>query len=145
MIAMACCWPSDAPSAVQFTALAADGRKAHVEPQRWTRGKLSGAAVQIRPWQSGKRLVITEGIEDALAVQHSLPDVAVWAALGTGNVENTVLPDGAPIVLALDGDEAGRKAAHCAAQKFCQRGHQVSIAQLPDGSDPAALFEGRSA
>jgi len=60
--------------------------------------------------------------------------------LGAGNVKNVVLPEGASVVLALDGDPVGRKAAESIAQTMYRRGHQVFIAEMPDGSDPAALY-----
>ncbi len=57
-----------------------------MEPLRWTRGHLKGTAVQIGPWSPGKRVVLTEGVEDALAVQKCVPDVAAWAVrIARGN------------------------------------------------------------
>ena len=145
LVAMACRWPNNGPTAVQFTALAPDGTKAAMRPPRWTRGALRGAAVRIGPWSPDKRVVLTEGVEDALAVQKSLPDVAAWATLGANNAHNVVLPTGASVVLALDGDDNGRQAAQRAAQEFESQGHDVKIAWLPDGADPASLFSGRAA
>jgi len=145
LVAMACRWPDHRPTAVQFTALASDGTKAAMRPLRWTRGALIGAAVRIGPWSPDKRVVLTEGVEDAVAVQKSLTDVAAWAVLGANNAHNVVLPTGASVVLALDGDDNGRQAAQRAAQEFESQGHDVKIARLPDGADPASLFSGRAA
>ena len=144
LVAMECRWPDHRVAAVQFTALAPDGTKAAIQPLRWTRGVLRGAAVRIGPWNPDKRLVLTEGVEDALAVQKSLTDVAAWAVLGANNAHKIVLPTGASVVLALDGDDNGRQAARWAAQGFESQGHQARIARLPDGADPAGLFSGRT-
>lgn len=49
MVAAATRCPDGAPVAVQLTALTVDGQKASVDPLRWTRGVLRGAAVQLPP------------------------------------------------------------------------------------------------
>ena len=118
LVAAACRWPDRIPVAVQLTSLTSDGRKAPVNPERWTRGVLSGAAVRLSAWREGKPVHVVEGIEDGLAAMQALPDATAWAALGAGNAPYVVLPAGAEVVLALDGDAAGRQGAKAAASAF---------------------------
>jgi hypothetical protein len=139
LVAAACRWPGSTPSAVQCLALdQATTGKADIVPVRWTHGVLAGAAVRVSPWKSGRRVAITEGVEDALAVALAVPDTAAWAVLGN-SAKDLILPSGAKIVLCLDGDPAGRSAARAAAHILGKRGYQVHLARLPDGADPAAL------
>ncbi len=140
LIAAACRWPARAPRAVQLTALTLAGGKAGLEPLRWTRGVLTGAAVRFAPWNKGKVIVVVEGIEDGLAVLRVMPEAAPWAVLGVLNAKKVVLPSAAEIVLALDGDDAGKRAAKEAADTHTARGHQVKVAALPGGADPADLL-----
>lgn len=142
LLAGASRWPDPSPVAVQATALAEPGRKANLKRCRWTTGVLPGAAVRLRPWREGAAIVLTEGVEDGLAVALAVPDVAVWAVLGAPNAANVLLPDGAEVILALDGDAAGRLAAGNAAEALAERGHLVRIARFPDGQDPAAALVG---
>jgi DNA primase len=61
--------------------------------------------------------------------------------LGTANAATVQLPLGSCIVLCLDGDPAGRKAAAVAAKALHLRGHEVRVADLPEGQDPAAMVQ----
>jgi DNA primase len=140
MVAGASRWPERTVAAVQLTALAGAGVKAEIEPQRWSRGALSGGAVRLGFWREGVPLAVTEGVEDGLAVRQAVPGLACWAALGVANVTRLALPQGASIVLVLDSDEAGRRTAAEAAKEFAARGHQCRVARLPDGLDPNALI-----
>lgn len=135
LVTAACRWPDRAPAAVQFTALTLDGHKAPVEPLRWTRGVLRGAAARLAPWEEGRPVVLVEGVEDGLAVLRALPGATPWAVLGTGNAAHVALPERAEMILALDGDAAGRRGANAAAAAFCARGHRLRIATLPEGYD----------
>ena len=135
LVTAACRWPDRAPAAVQFTALTLDGRKALVEPVRWTRGVLRGAAVRLAPWEEGRPVVLVEGVEDGLAVLRALPGATPWAVLGAGNAADVALPKGADIMLAFDGDEAGRQASDATSATLWVRGHRVSIVPLPDDND----------
>ncbi len=140
LIAAACRWPARSPRAVQLTALSPQGRKAGLNPLRWTRGVLTGAAVRLAPWDKGKTVVVVEGIEDGLAVQRAMPEASPWAVLVVLNAKQAELPSAAEVVLALDGDEAGKRAAKEAADALTACGHKVRIAALPDGADPADLL-----
>ena len=135
LVAAACRWPERRVVAVQLTALTGDGRKAPVEPVRWTQGRLRGAAVRLTPWVQATPIVVVEGVEDGLTVACALPRAAAWAALGAANAAAIVLPSGAAVILALDGDDSGRAAARGASTALLRRGHRVRIARLPDGQD----------
>ena len=146
LIAGAARWPDRKVAAVQLTALARPGRKADLEPVRWSLGALRGAAARLSAWRPGQEIVLVEGVEDGLAVLAAQPGAAVWACLGAANVASAVLPDGADALLALDGDDAGRRAAAAAANTFRARDHRVRVADLPAGLDPLeALLAGEGA
>lgn len=145
LVTAACRWPDRAPAAVQFTALTLDGRKAPIEPVRWTRGVLRGAAVRLAPWVEGRPVVLVEGIEDGLTVIRALPSAAPWAVLGAGNAADVVLPTGVEAVLAFDGDTAGQRAAATAAAALWEQGHEVRVAVMPQGLDPNALLSAPTA
>ena len=134
MVAAATRCLDSAPVAVQLTALTLDGQKASVDPVRWTRGVLRGAAVQLAPWSEGMAIILTEGVEDGLSVL-TVPGSTPWAVLGVSNAKDVVLPEGAEVVVALDGDEAGRRGGEAAARALHARGHRVRIARLPEGKD----------
>ena len=141
LVAAACRWPDHDPVAVQLTALTADGRKASVEPLRWTRGVLRGAAVRLAPWSQYRPIVLVEGTEDGLAALRALPDVTPWPVLGASNAAHVVVPEGAEVILALDGDNAGRQASAVAAETLSGQGHRVRIATLPEGRDLNDLLQ----
>ncbi|WP_222184656.1 DUF7146 domain-containing protein [Geminicoccus harenae] len=140
MVAGACRYPGRAVVAVQVSPLAEPGRKAWSKPSRITTGRLPGAAVRVSPWREGQRVVLTEGVEDALAVAAACPDVAAWAVLGTANAATVQLPHRALVTLCLDGDDAGQKATAAAMKALRSSGHDVLVAALPDGLDPAAML-----
>ena len=141
LVAAACRWPDHEPVAVQLTALTADGRKAPVEPLRWTRGVLRSAKVRLAPWREDRPIVLVEGTEDGLAVLRALSDVTPWAVLGASNAAHAVLPEGADVILAFDGDDAGRRASAVAAEALSGRGHRVRVATLPEGRDLNDLLQ----
>ncbi len=97
---------------------------------------MRGAAVRLAPWQDDQPIVLTEGVEDGLAVLRGLPEATPWAALGAANTAQVVLPERAEIILALDCDDAGRQGTALAAEVFRRQGLQVRIAAFADGCDP---------
>ena len=141
LVAAACRWPSRDVVAVQLTALTDAGHKADLDPVRWTRGVLSGAAVRLAPWEPGKAICVTEGVEDALAIRQAVPDVVPWATTGAGMARNVALPAGAVVILVLDGDPSGRLAAIRAAEALHARGHPCRVAWLPPGADPNSILQ----
>lgn len=91
--------------------------------------------MRLAPWSHGRPIVLTEGVEDGLAVLHAFPDAAPWAVLGAGNVVRVVLPEKADVILALDGDSSGQENSGVAAEALSARGHMVRVVSLPDGDD----------
>jgi len=117
--------------ALHSTFLRADGRgKADVDPARTTLGRTRGAAVRLFP--VGERLILAEGIETALAAAELLKAPA-WAALNAGNLADTVVPPREvwEIIVAVDNDLPGRRAANKAVSRLRRMGFAVKVA-LPD-------------
>jgi putative DNA primase/helicase len=115
-----------------------DGRKTAVEPRKASLGNVKGGAVWLtRP--TGQ-LIITEGVEDALALMTANcgdPRFADWsyaAAVSAGNLPHLELPSEVrTVVIAADNDDAGRKAANEAACRFIREGRNGRIAYPPEG------------
>jgi len=117
--------------ALHSTFLRPDGRgKADVDPARTTLGRTRGGAVRLFP--AGKRLILGEGIETALAAAELLKAPA-WAALSAGNLAGAVIPprDVREVIVAVDNDVPGRRAANEAVARLRQMGFAVKVA-LPD-------------
>jgi hypothetical protein len=141
MVAKAERWPFDSVASVQVTRLTRAGEKRGVKAPRQTFGIGRGAGVAVVRWTGAqKAVVVVEGVEDGLAVAMWSRDVAVVASLGASAAASLALPARSPVVLALDGDDAGREAAEKARRCLECSGHAVSVARLPDGTDPAALL-----
>ncbi|MGB0954234.1 MAG: DNA primase [Planctomycetota bacterium] len=91
-------------------------------------------------------VVITEGYLDVIQL-HRAGLNPVLAALGTAFTEDharRLARTERKIVLLLDPDVAGRKAAARAARLLVAEGVDVRVAELPDGHDPADMVaEGR--
>ena len=137
-------WPGRSPVAVQATPLIEPGLKAWSRPARLTLGAAGGAAVRLAPWSPGRPIVLTEGVEDGLAIAAMIPEATLWAVLGAANAASVVLPEGVDVILALDGDEAGRAATKWAVPALWRRGHRVRVLPLPDGADPLDLQQARA-
>ncbi|MCY4501945.1 MAG: toprim domain-containing protein [Alphaproteobacteria bacterium] len=95
--------------------LAPDGRKAPIPDPKRTSGRLFSGAVRW-PAPGATRMVLTEGIEDALAVMRALGasgahGIAVAAAISAGRVHRVGLsPDIRRATLVQDRDMAGEQA-----------------------------------
>lgn len=124
-------------SAVHRTYLRADGSgKADIDPQKMMLGATAGGAVRLA--EGPGALVITEGIETGLSLASGLfcEPVSVWAALSTSGIRGLRLPDQpGQLIIAPDGDAAGREAAHTLAARANAVGWQVSLCTAPDGFD----------
>lgn len=132
-------WPGRALVGVQRTALVEPGRKADVDPVKWTYGPARGGAVRLAPWQPGRQIVLVEGVEDGLSVLAVAPETVPWAVLGAEKAEHVVLPEAAEVILAFDSDVAGRRATEATKRVLLDRGHVVRLAELP-GHDPNAVL-----
>ena len=95
--------------------LAPDGRKAPIPDPKRTSGRLFTGAVRW-PAPGANRMVLTEGVEDALAVMRALGaggrrDIAVAAAISAGRARRVGLPpDIRRVTLLQDRDMAGEQA-----------------------------------
>ena len=100
-----------------------------LDPPRMTLGPIRGGAVQLGP--AGETLALCEGLEDALSltVMTGLP---AWATLGTSNFAKVPVPDIVKtLVIACDGDDAGRKAAEKAKSDIARRHENLSVLIKP--------------
>ncbi len=137
MIAAVTRWPSRDISGVHRTFLRADGKeKAPVSQNRMMLGAVTGGAVRLAP--AGTKIAVAEGIETSLSVQEGT-GLPVWAAPSTSGITGLVLPElplAAEVVIAADHDEAGRRAAEQAAERWLSEGRKVWIAKPPEcGTD----------
>lgn len=123
--------------ATHRTYLRADGSgKAAVEPNKAMLGSVAGGAVRLAEAQ--ERLVVAEGIETALSLCCGLlrAPAMVWAALSTSGLKRLRLPSTPKkLIVAPDGDLAGRRAAHDLAERAQALGWQVSLLPAPEGHD----------
>jgi len=91
-------------------------------------------------------IIVTEGYLDVIQLHRAGVQPCV-AALGTAFTDDharRLKRTERRVVLLLDPDEAGRKAAAKAARLLVAEGIDVRVAQLPDGHDPADMVaEGR--
>ena len=124
--------------AVQQIYLTSDGRKAPVKVQKRTnkaRDDWSDLAAVRLPGSRADRPA--EGVETALSVWQAT-GYETWACLGISNIARAPVPDGVPIVVARDGDEAGSKAD----QQIRQRDHDPARPGPPGHGGRAAARQG---
>ncbi len=94
--------------------------KASVAKPKLSLGRVAGGAVRLAP--AAAELVVCEGLEDGLTLMQELGR-AVWVAAGASMLPKMQFPVGVrTVAIGGDGDDAGRKAAHVAAQAFADRG-----------------------
>lgn len=113
-------------------------RKTNRSPAKAMLGPCKGAAVRLRTGTIA--LAVTEGIETALSVGMGLDKgVAVWAALSAPGMRRICLPDphpfGGVLLIATDGDHAGRTAGETLADRASALGWRVEIVSAPEGVD----------
>lgn len=125
--------------AIHRTYLAPDGvGKAKVDHAKMMLGTTAGGAVRLTENDDNGPHVIAEGIETALSLGCGLLSTpgTIWAALSAPGMAKVVLPRRAgALVVAMDGDDAGRKAGFQLAQRADSAGWQVSLLDAPDGRD----------
>lgn len=99
-------------------------------------GPCSGGAVRLS--EGDGPLVAAEGIETALSLVELLSEQSptVWAALSTSGMKGLQLPkEPHSLIIAPDGDDAGRKASQVLAQRASMLGWDVSLLVAPEGAD----------
>ncbi len=123
--------------AIHRTYLQPDGSgKAEVAPAKALLGATSGGAVRLT--EGDGPLIVAEGIETALSLSCGLlPWTArIWAALSTSGIRGLRLPpEAGGLIIAPDGDAAGRSAAQALADRAQAVGWQVSLLTAPNDRD----------
>lgn len=133
-------------AAVHRTYLRPDGTgKADIDPAKAMLGATAGGAVRLT--DATGPLVVAEGIETALSLASGLlgRPATIWAALSASGMRGLRLPrlggfgglgaGRASLIVAVDGEKAGRDAGRALAERAAALGWQVSIADPGDGRD----------
>ncbi|WP_175869224.1 DUF7146 domain-containing protein [Bartonella gabonensis] len=123
--------------AIHRTFLKANGCKTDQKPTKAMLGSVMGGAVHLSQGNP-KHLVICEGIETGLSLLSGLlsEPVNVWASLSTSGMMRVNLPPiKGRLTIAMDGDDAGRKAGFTLAARAYRKGFEVFIMQAPKGMD----------
>ena len=99
-------------------------------------GPCHGGAVRLV--EAKGPLVVAEGIETALSLACGLLSgpASIWAALSTSGLVGLELPTcPGKLIIASDGDDAGKSAAHRLAERANALGWEVSLLPAPNGMD----------
>ncbi len=123
--------------AIHRTFLKDNGCKTDQKPAKAMLGSVTGGAVHLSQ-DNPKHLVICEGIETGLALLSGLltEPVDLWASLSTHGMMHVNLPKTkARLTIAMDGNDAGRKAGFTLAARAYRQGFEVFIMQAPYGLD----------
>jgi putative DNA primase/helicase len=125
--------------AIHRTYLAPDSPvKADVPTPRMMLGSVASGALRLGEIGASGVVGLGEGIETALSVAQACPELPVWAALASGNLEQVVLPPEVTRVVILadnDGEGVGLKVAERAAGRFHAEGRRVWFVHPPDAGD----------
>lgn len=103
-----------------------------------------GGPPRVGPWE--RRCVVTEGIEDGLAMALAVPEIRVLVAVSLSNMGSMILPaaiDEVTIAGQDDGDnEQAARALGRAFDNFHRQGKRVRYARPPAGmKDPAEVMQ----
>lgn len=137
MIAMITCLTRKSPQAIHRTYLRHDGLgKADVSPTKMMLGAAKGGCVVLS--DSVGPLVVAEGIETTLSLASGLlaRPATIVAALSSSGMKGLALPKVAgALIIASDGDAAGREAAAELGFRAQASGWNVELLPAPDGMD----------
>lgn len=124
--------------AVQQIYLTEDGRKAPVDVVKRTNKAVEGWSERASMRLPGTPpVVLCEGVETALSVWQATGQ-ETWACFGISNISRAPVPEGAPVIVARDGDEPGSKADQQIRRSVTTlraRGLEVRVASPPLGMD----------
>jgi len=121
--------PDGELSAIHRTYLRRDGTdKAAIEPDKATLGPMWAGAVRLDP--VGPELVIGEGIESSASAGRML-GLPAWSAISAGNMACGLVlpPEVRSLVIAVDADPSGERAAREAAWRWQREGRRVRLAR----------------
>jgi hypothetical protein len=118
------------PVAIHRTALTSEVMAGAASPERRLLGRPGNGAIKLWPLDSSSRLVVGEGIETVLAaaihIPHRTPLRPAWSMISAGRLEDLpVTPGVSELVILVDHDEAGRKAAAGCTSRWRRAGRQV--------------------
>jgi putative DNA primase/helicase len=120
----------DTPTGVHRIFLDADGQKA----ERLMRGITGGSAIKLDP--IGPELAIGEGIETCLAWRELYGLAPAWAMGSEGGITRFPVLDGVEhLIILMDNDQAGRKAAIAAGERWEKAGRRVTVTIPKSGED----------
>jgi putative DNA primase/helicase len=121
--------------AIHRTFLKSDGSgKAPLDPPKALLGPAKGAAIRFA--KAAEALALTEGIETGLSVMQACPGLAIWCAISSSLLPHIHLPVCVrEVIIAIDADQAGERAAREAAETFVNEGLRVRIARPESGLD----------
>ena len=123
-------------SAVHITKLQPDGMgKAGTDHDKVIVGPYSGFPIVIRSSGWSNNLIISEGIEDGLSLSLAFPHWTVWSA-GSSSVIHRLINADKPVIVAVDDDMAGQKAA----ERCLSINPQTSVIKFPKGLDANAIL-----
>ena len=140
---------SDQPQAVHRTALDFTGNKVTVGGRdRMALGPIGGGAVKLTDnAEVTNRLGIGEGIETTLSLQLKPQWLGgpVWSLLNAGGVQSfPVLSGIETLMIAVDHDEAGERAATIVNRRWLDAGREVWLREaVEEGADLNDTLEGR--
>ncbi|WP_375615312.1 toprim domain-containing protein [Bartonella sp. AC10YNML] len=123
--------------AIHRTFLKDNGCKTDQKPAKAMLGSVTGGGVHLSQ-ANPKHLVICEGIETGLSLLSGLlsEPVNLWASLSTSGMMRVNLPPTkGRLTIAMDGDDAGRKAGFTLAARAYSHGFEVFMMQAPKGTD----------
>lgn len=131
------------PISLHRTWINADGSKANVSPPRMLLAghRKQGGAIRIWPDESvAQGLAVAEGIETALSLAHAYKPA--WACIDAGNLAALpVLAGIETLLIGVDNDPAGIKAANNCASRWAAAGVEVLLTQQAENDINDALLE----
>ncbi len=145
MVAAVTLWPSKTVAGVHRTYLSADGSdKASLSPNKMMLGSIKRGAVRLS--YPGSKLILAEGVETALSCLCAT-GISTWSCLSTSGMADVVVPSletTQEIIICVDGDDAGQKAAEKLAEKLHKSEYVVRIASSPQGQDFNDILRGEA-
>ncbi|CDO46992.1 virulence-associated protein E [Bartonella henselae] len=123
--------------AIHRTFLKDNGCKTNLSPAKAMLGSVTGSAVHLSQ-SNDQHLVVCEGIETALALLSGLlsEPVNLWTSLSThGMMRLNFSHNKARLTIAMDDDDAGRKAGFNLAKRAYSQGFEVFMMQAPKRTD----------